>query len=175
MKSLVIAPFRHDHHAQDLERLDAFFESDSMFTASTDGDRLEVALTRSGTPHKRQFQLLLDQETLNDAYVALVDGAVRGVIDVRFEAWNSRLIINHFYVDAPYRRQGIGRRLMECAMELGRSYGAGILWVETTNVNYPAVLAYRRLGFDLCGFDATFYEGTSAAGEFALFMSRRLD
>jgi hypothetical protein len=41
-------------------------------------------------------------------------------------------------------------------------------------VNVPAVRAYRRLGFALCGLDTTFYRGTPAAGEVALFFTRDL-
>lgn len=34
---------------------------------------------------------------------------------------------------------------------------ARCLWLETQNVNYPAVQFYLRLGFELCGLDQTLY------------------
>jgi hypothetical protein len=47
-------------------------------------------------------------------------------------------------------------------------------WVETSNHNYPGIIAYQHLGFSLCGFDSTLYVGTRSAGEFGIFMSRPL-
>ena len=47
----------------------------------------------------------------------------RGFIATQLEAWNLRLSIWHFYVDAEYRRRGIGRALMTRALEFGRLLG----------------------------------------------------
>jgi ribosomal protein S18 acetylase RimI-like enzyme len=52
--------------------------------------------------------------------------------------------------------------------------GAINLWLETSNLNVPGIRAYRRLGFELCGADATLYLGTPAASEQALFFARPL-
>jgi ribosomal protein S18 acetylase RimI-like enzyme len=49
-----------------------------------------------------------------------------------------------------------------------------VAWLETSNVNLPAVRAYERLGFRLCGLDTSLYEGTPAEGEVALFLCRLL-
>jgi ribosomal protein S18 acetylase RimI-like enzyme len=38
-----------------------------------------------------------------------------------------------------------------------REPATGCLWLETQNVNYPAVQFYRRMGFRLCGLDETLY------------------
>jgi len=77
-----------------------------------------------------------------------------------YNQWNKRLVIWHFYVDRAERRKGFGRQLMDCALSAGRQWGARTAWAETSNVNYPGVIAYQRLGFKLCGFDATLYQGT---------------
>ncbi|GHH43091.1 hypothetical protein GCM10018773_28520 [Streptomyces candidus] len=36
----------------------------------------------------------------------------------------------------------------------------------------PAVRAYRRMGFVLCGLDTSLYEFTASAGEYALYMRK---
>lgn len=105
-------------------------------------------------------------------YVALDDGRVCGFVAVGYAAWNRRLTIEDIEVSPAHRGRGIGRALMECAAEFARERGAERLWLEVSTVNAPAVHAYRRMGFELCGLDTTLYEGTPAAGERALFMSR---
>ena len=50
---------------------------------------------------------------------------------------------------------------------------ARVLWVETQDVNFPAITFYRRVGFEVCGFDSTLYDGKEA-GEVAVFLSRGL-
>ncbi|QTR01699.1 GNAT family N-acetyltransferase, partial [Saccharothrix algeriensis] len=60
------------------------------------------------------------------------------------------------------------------ALDHGRSRGARTAWLETSNVNVPAVRAYLRMGFTLCGLDTTLYRGTPAEGEIALYLARNL-
>lgn len=54
-----------------------------------------------------------------------------------------------------------------------RAEGARCLWLETSNVNEPAIQFYRREGFVLCGLDQSLYDPTSdAGGETALYFAR---
>ena len=47
------------------------------------------------------------------------------------------------------------------------------VWLETSNLAYPAIQFYRGVGFELCGLDASLYEGEQA-GETALYFMRPL-
>lgn len=105
-------------------------------------------------------------------YVALDGGRVCGFAAVGYAAWNRRLTVEDIEVSPGHRGRGIGRALMECAADFARERGAEHLWLEVSSVNAPAVHAYRRMGFTLCGLDTTLYGGTPATGEQALFMSR---
>ncbi|MEU9147360.1 GNAT family N-acetyltransferase [Streptomyces sp. NPDC048349] len=105
-------------------------------------------------------------------YVAVDGGRVCGFAAVGYAAWNRRLTIEDIEVAPGHRGRGIGRALIECAAGFARERGAEHLWLEVSSVNAPAVHAYRRMGFTLCGLDTTLYGGTPAAGERALFMSR---
>ncbi len=108
-------------------------------------------------------------------FVALDGDRVCGYVDTAYEPWNRRLTIADIEVAGPYQGRGIGRRLMEHAVERARECGAGHVWLEVTNINGPAVRAYQRMGFDFCGLDTTLYNGTASEGETALFMSLPLD
>ncbi|MFF2193049.1 GNAT family N-acetyltransferase [Streptomyces sp. NPDC058157] len=112
-----------------------------------------------GTGHARTF-------------VALDGGALCGFAAVRYAPWNRRLTVEDIEVAPAHRGRGIGRALMDLAAGFARERGAAHLWLEVSSVNAPAVHAYRRMGFSLCGLDTALYDGTSAAGERALYMSR---
>ncbi|MFE5297869.1 GNAT family N-acetyltransferase [Streptomyces sp. NPDC056632] len=107
--------------------------------------------------------------------VAVAGDEVCGFVACGIEEWHSRLVVHQIAVAPAHRGRGIGAALMERACAYGRRAGARTAWLEVTNVNAPAIRAYRRMGFELCGLDTTFYRGTASEGETALFMSRELD
>ncbi|MFF4947975.1 GNAT family N-acetyltransferase [Streptomyces chattanoogensis] len=107
--------------------------------------------------------------------VAVDGGKVCGFVVAGVEEWHQRLVVHEIAVAPTHRGYGVGSALMQRACAYGRRLGARTAWLETTNVNVPAVRAYRRMGFTLCGLDTTFYRGTASEGETALFMSMALD
>jgi ribosomal protein S18 acetylase RimI-like enzyme len=100
------------------------------------------------------------------------DGSLAGFVSVSYAAWNRRLTIEDIEVAPGHRGRGIGKALMVRAEEFARQRGAGHVWLEVTNINAPAINAYRRMGFALCGLDTSLYEFTPSAGEYALYMSK---
>ncbi|MGW7091216.1 GNAT family N-acetyltransferase [Streptomyces sp. NPDC054874] len=100
------------------------------------------------------------------------DGSLAGFVSVSYAPWNRRLTIEDIEVAPEHRGRGAGRMLMARAEEFARERGAGHVWLEVTNINAPAIHAYRRMGFSLCGLDTSLYEFTSSAGEYALYMSK---
>ncbi|MGP3953921.1 GNAT family N-acetyltransferase [Streptomyces sp. 7N604] len=107
--------------------------------------------------------------------VAVDDGKVCGFVVAGVEEWHHRLAIHEIGVAPTHRGYGVGSALMQRACAYGRRLGARTAWLETSNVNVPAIRAYQRMGFILCGLDTTFYRGTASEGETALFMSKALD
>ena len=49
---------------------------------------------------------------------------------------------------------GIGRRLIDAAVELARRGGAKRVWLITTNDNLDALRFYQRRGFSICAVHA---------------------
>ncbi|MBW5480585.1 GNAT family N-acetyltransferase [Streptomyces bambusae] len=99
------------------------------------------------------------------------DGGLAGFAAVSYSPWNRRLTIEDIEVAPGHRGRGVGRSLMGHAVDFARERGAGHIWLEVTNVNAPAIHAYRRLGFAFCGLDTALYQGTESEGEHALYMS----
>jgi len=108
------------------------------------------------------------------AFVAELDGEVTGFAQVEPPGWNGRASVTHLYVSAPWRGRGFGAALLDALAERARAAGARCLWIETQNVNYPAVQFYLAHGFRLCGLDESFYDPVELPGEIALFFAREL-
>jgi ribosomal protein S18 acetylase RimI-like enzyme len=107
--------------------------------------------------------------------VAIDGGQVCGFVVAGVEEWHRRLVIHEIAVAPTHRGHGVGSALMRRACAYGRRLGARMAWLETSNVNVPAIRAYQRMGFIICGLDTTFYGGTASEGETALFMGKVLD
>lgn len=100
---------------------------------------------------------------------------IAGFITVNFSAWNSRLIIADIEIDPSYRRQGIGGALVKFAERTACSrYPVRQVWLEVSNVNYPAIRSYLRMGFQVAGLDLSLYTATEAEGEFAMLLWKPL-
>jgi ribosomal protein S18 acetylase RimI-like enzyme len=157
--------------ASALGELDTSFTSKFVYSVVPTENSLELRLAPATSGIQKRFPVDLDKPIWDQGCVAVENGKVCGFIATRYESWNRRLVIVHFYVDLQFRCQGIGRRLMERAIEFGGRLGAKTAWVETSNLNHSGILAYHHLGFSLCGFDLTLYQGTPSEGEFAIYMA----
>ena len=113
----------------------------------------------------------------NFAWVRMAhDGAgVVGVAALAFETWNRRARLEHLYVGAGERGRGVGRALIEAAVEAAGALGARGVWVETQTTNVAAVRFYERAGFRWCGLDSSLYDPAAVAdGEVGLFFFRQI-
>ncbi len=155
------------------------FTSDTVFEVVVSEDGFGIRPTRlDATIHK----VFPDDEPEDDEtsengrrFVALDGDDVCGYVDTEYEPWNRRPVIADIEVAGAYQGRGIGRALMDHAIDRARERGAGHVWLEVTNVNAPAIRAYQRMGFTFCGLDTSLYSGTESEGETALYMSLFLD
>ncbi len=56
-------------------------------------------------------------------------------------------LLNDLFVDADYRKQGIGESLIKAAMEFAKSQNAAYVKLETACNNYTAQSLYEGIGF----------------------------
>lgn len=105
--------------------------------------------------------------------VAVAEEDLVGFAASWYSSWNRREVLAHLYVDRSWRRRGAARALLQVVQDAARQHGARQVWLETQNVNLPAVRAYRALGFEVVGLDRTLYDG-AVAHEVALFMAKPL-
>lgn len=166
--------------AEAIEALDGSFTTDTIFEVAATGDGFALREIPVDPPLTKVFPKDDadgedgDDEDDADCRTFVAHGAagdLAGFVAVSYSGWNRRLTIEDIEVAPEHRRRGVGRALMGLAVELARERGAGHLWLEVTNVNAPAIHAYRRMGFAFCGLDTALYDGTPSEGEQALYMS----
>ncbi|APU39061.1 GNAT family N-acetyltransferase [Streptomyces sp. TN58] len=169
-----------------IEALDSSFTTPTVFEVDASGDGwgfllrevpVDPPLYKVFPPEEHGEQGCAgargpDVDADTRTFVALDGGELCGFAALGYAAWNRRLTIEDIAVAPGHRGRGIGSALMERAADFARERGAEHLWLEVSSVNAPAVHAYRRMGFTLCGLDTDLYGGTPSAGERALFMSR---
>lgn len=155
------------------EAIDNSFTTDTILEVTATDGEFRVRQVPVDPPVRKVYPDDEEADADDHTIVALdVEGHVCGAITFAYAAWNRRLHITDIRVSPSHRGQGIGTALMRHALTHGRTTSARTAWLEVTNVNAPAVRAYRRMGFALCGLDTSLYVGTESEGEVALFMSR---
>jgi ribosomal protein S18 acetylase RimI-like enzyme len=173
---LIVRPIRMPDDVDAVKGLDMRFTTTDGYAVErlydVDGTiaGFRLGARKSTEPLAKQYYL-----TPHDgAFVAEIRGMIVGYAYVNVATWNRRAVIDAFYVEAKARRSGVGTALMAAVAARAKESGARCLWLETQNVNGPAVAFFRRVGFALCGHDASLYDGKEQFGEIALFFSRSI-
>lgn len=104
------------------------------------------------------------------------DGKLLAAIETCPEEWSNRLRICELWVDESLRSRGVGRRLIEIALEQARLERRRAVILETQSCNYNAIGFYRHMGFKLIGFDSCCYANNDLErGEVRLEFGRLLN
>lgn len=144
---------------------------------------IQLTLEELPQPYTRQWER---DEQLEKHYASVIaehsfslaaydDGKLVGIAICEPRWWNKALWVWEFHIDAAYKRQGIGRRLMDELAEKASQAGLRVLVCETQNTNMPAIQFYRAAGFEIDAVDLSLYSNTDVEDfEVALFMKRKL-
>jgi len=160
-----------------LSALDTSFVTDSVYRLAQDALAFCLVEEVIAPPLCKQYPFdPSDAEARAEwdhAVIAEDMGRLVGFAAAQYVVWNRRAVIWHLYVAPDYRGRGVGTQLLDSLDGFARGVGARCLWLETQNVNVPAIGFYLSRGFTLCGFDASLYDPDGPAhGETALFMTR---
>ncbi len=103
-------------------------------------------------------QMLSDWQDHPVAYGAFDQGRMLGFVEGFLEKWNNRYRITDICVfDEADRRRGIGTILMERILSEAVQSGARMAVLETQSFNFKAISFYRKIGFEIIGFDRYAY------------------
>ena len=160
-----------------LSALDTTFETDRIYRAVRGAMSFRLVKESIQPPLRKTYEFdpadLEERQKWDFTAVAEDEGQLAGFAAAQFVAWNRRVVLWHLYVAPAFRRHGIGTRLLEAVETFARSVQARCVWLETQNVNVPAIEFYDRAGFRFCGFDSSLYDPDSLPQkETALFFAR---
>lgn len=93
----------------------------------------------------------------SEVYIAEVNGVEAGIMVIQEMSWNNTFTITDLYVQSEYKGQGIGRRLIDLAINRAKEQGARSVVVETQTSNYPAIQFYLKNDFTIAGFNKISY------------------
>ncbi|MGI8857314.1 MAG: GNAT family N-acetyltransferase [Thermomicrobiales bacterium] len=158
--------------------LDRSFVTDRVYRVAYTADAFTLEEVPAQPPLRKEFPLADDlgaDRAWEQGFVAERAASVIGFAAFTHRRWNRRTELWHLYVASHQRGQGVGRTLIEAVVAAARDADMRCVWLETSNLAYPAIQFYRRVGFNLCGLDVSLYDPASeAAGETALYFMRPL-
>ena len=99
-----------------------------------------------------------------DVFFGYLDGALCGQM-VLAQNWNQMALVLDVRVDIPARRKGLGRELMDVAMDWAGLHGMEGVMVETQDANPAACQFLEHCGFTLAGVDCMLYAGLARKSE----------
>jgi ribosomal protein S18 acetylase RimI-like enzyme len=173
---LSLRPVRLPADRDALLALDRSFTTDRVYRIARTANAFALEVARVDPPLRKTFPLaddLGDERAWREGVVAESDGELVGFAAYSFQRWNQRAELWHLYVAPHLRGQGVGRTLVDVVAGRARQADMRCVWLETSNLAYPAIQFYRRVGFELCGLDTSLYAGAQAS-ETALFFMRPL-
>lgn len=159
------------------------YRSDAVYDINREGDELHFSfsfsLRKLEIPYQKQrsasaedledYNLIIDQGHSLGAYHR---EQLVGVLIAEERTWNNSLWIDYLEVNAEFHRLGFGAALIRAAVEQARKEKFRLIMLETQNTNVPAILFYRRQGFEIDGLQFSLYDGEP--GEQAIFMTYQL-
>lgn len=131
---------------------------------------LDIAAVHDGftvTMEKKPFETMVKKKFTDklfpayfenqEAYGIVKDAQLAAVISISKEGWSNRLRVTELLVCNEYRRQGIGKKLMDMAKHRAKELKCRSIILETQSCNHNAIQFYFSQGFSLFGFDKNCY------------------
>ncbi len=126
---------------EDLEHLAAMFDNYRMFYGKPSAPDSAKAFLRERLLNQDSVLLIARSD---DGLPAGFTQLYPQLSSVRMRPY---LILNDLFVSKPFRREGVGRLLMQAAIRFAESAGAPRIELETEVANDAAQALYESLGF----------------------------
>ena len=151
---------------KDVNRTDTTFEIKSRIIPRTENGEFSYTLQEIFPSFTKSYPNdELDYSTyINNPdkmiYLAYVGNRIAGQLILR-RNWNKYAYIEDIRVGNNYRRNNIGTKLIETAINWAKKRQMPGIMLETQDNNVPAIRFYESRGFKLGGFDGYLYKGVN--------------
>lgn len=177
---MTLRPLRWPDDAPRLRAFDASYSTSTRFVPEVVGMSVALRETSLAVPfHKTYAPETLMEAAAAAAFAVVAEsasGALAGFAAVQLQRWNRSAELSALFVAPGSRARGLGRTLLNAALEFARSERARCLTLETQTSNVPAIRFYQRMGFRFCGIHTALYDPAAVAPEeVAVFFTHDLD
>jgi ribosomal protein S18 acetylase RimI-like enzyme len=159
----------NSQNLQDTGKCDSSFTVDALLVLSAENNLIHFntvtisPYTKKYPVEKIDYSIYISRE-YRTAFLAYCDQSIAGEIRLRMN-WNVYAYIEEIIVDVKFRRLGIGRRLIQAAIQWAKDNQLPGIMLETQNNNVAACHLYQSCGFELAGFDRRLYQGIDINSE----------
>ena len=144
-------------------RLTFSYETNGYYDIEREADGFRFVYKPFGKTVEKSFDDEFFSEWLDDpvGFGAFEDGRLIGYAEGFLERWNNRYRISNIGIfERSARGRGLGRRLMETILAEAERSGARMVVLETQTCNENAIAFYKRMSFEIIGFDLYSYTNT---------------
>ncbi len=161
-------------HLSDINHCDCGFTVDAKLILNAENGAISYSIV-SVPPYEKRYPLdeldaaayIANPEKV--IYLAYLDDQLAGQIRIG-RWWNRYAYIEDIVVDPPFRKQRVGRALMEQAIDWAKARGFPGIMLETQNINVAGCRLYESCGLKLGGFDTCLYQASlPGTDEIALY------
>ena len=151
------------HNVRDANQCHDPFTVDSILVLRTDNGAIRHTVVDVSPYEKRYPPNEVDytayiENSDQTVFLAYSGEEVAGELVIR-RWWNNFAYIEDIAIKTTFRRQGVGRALIERAIRWTKGRQLPGVVLETQNNNVAACRFYERCGFELGGFDRYLYRG----------------
>jgi GNAT superfamily N-acetyltransferase len=154
------------------DRLDLSYETEYVWQIDVRDEAGAIALSfrTARLPRTLRAVSLNGADTLNEALrrgdtflVAEENGAVHGYLLMQIDSGRGLAWVSGIGIGRPWRRTGIGTRLLRTTYDLALARHVDRIVVETQTKNYPGICFCLKNGLVFCGFNDRYYANQDVA------------
>jgi streptothricin acetyltransferase len=151
------------NNIQDANHCDGAFIINAKLILSAENDQIHYTIVQVPPFQKCYPRDAVDYSAYicnpdKTVFFAYMDGQIAGQIRL-CRWWNHYAYIEDIVVDRGFRRQGVGRALIQQAIHWASEKHFPGIMLETQNNNISGCRLYESCGFELGGFDRCLYQG----------------
>jgi ribosomal protein S18 acetylase RimI-like enzyme len=140
-----------------INKCDATFMVNSKLVLRAENDVISYTIV-DVEPYQKKYPLTDISNPEKTIFFAYMNDQLAGQIRI-LKYWNAYAYIDDVAVDVHFRRQGVGRALINRVIDWAKANNFPGIMLETQNNNVAACRLYESCGFILGGFDRHLYKG----------------
>ena len=157
----------HEYETDFVWQMHIHSEEEQQWEILFKRDRLPRTVTMALEPNEPRLRAALPGDQCFLVAAERDSSDILGYLAMYNDSGHRLGLIHDLLVSTPYRRHGIGTRLVNVARQWAKERQLSRLLIETQTKNYPGITFCQQNGFSFCGFNDRYFPNQ----DIALFFS----